>query len=115
MILICILVVQIYSFLIFWYKHSNRIPKHISVHLCVMLAFVKRVFVGEGRAVLTIDEAEGVDPVKLWCLFACASEVTNFLPPCWYLLKFQQLFLENSSFKIHYISGHFLLPEKKPS
>ena len=29
----------------------------ISVHLCVMLAFVKRVFVGEGRAVLTIDEA----------------------------------------------------------
>ena len=57
MILICILVVQIYSFLIFWYKHSNRIPKHISVHLCVMLAFVKRVFVGEGRAVLTIDEA----------------------------------------------------------
>ena len=57
MMLICILVVKIYTFLIFWYKHSNRIPKHISVHLCVMLAFVKRVFVGEGRAVLTIDEA----------------------------------------------------------
>ena len=57
MILICILVVLISSFLIFWYEHSNRIPKHISVHLCVMLAFVKLVFVGEGRAVLTIVEA----------------------------------------------------------
>ena len=58
MILICILVVKIHSSHIFWYKHSNRISKHISVHLCVMLAFVKRVFVEEGRAVLTIDEAE---------------------------------------------------------
>ena len=49
--------------------------------MCVMLAFVKHVCVREGWAVVTIDEA-GVDPVKLWCLSARASEVTNFPPPC---------------------------------
>ena len=46
-----------------------------------MFAFVKRVCVGVGAEVLVkIDGAE-VDPVKLWCLFARAREVTNFLPP----------------------------------
>ena len=30
-----------------------------SVHLCVVLAFVKHVCVGEGWAVVTIDEAGG--------------------------------------------------------
>ena len=53
-----------------------------SKHLCVMFAFVKRVCVGVGAEVLVkIDGAE-VDPVKLWCIFARAREVTNFLPPC---------------------------------
>ena len=52
-----------------------------------MFAFVKRVCVGVGAEVLVkIDGAE-VDPVKLWCLFARASEETNFLPPC----KFPQI------------------------
>ena len=47
-----------------------------------MFAFVKRVCVGVGAEVLVkIDGAE-VDPVKLWCIFARAREVTNFLPPC---------------------------------
>ena len=33
--------------------------KMFSVHLCVVLAFVKRVCVGEGWTVVTTDEAGG--------------------------------------------------------
>ena len=48
----------------------------------MVFAFVKRVCVGEGWTVVTIDKAGGgANPVKLWCLFARASEVTNFPPP----------------------------------
>ena len=40
------------------------------------------VFVWEKDGQLWQLTEQEVDPVKLWCLFARASEVTNFLPPC---------------------------------
>ena len=43
----------------------------ISVHLCVMLAFVKRVFVGEEMAVLTIDEAGSGPSEAVVPFFVC--------------------------------------------
>ena len=40
-------------------------------HLCVVLAFVERVCVGEGWAVVTIDEAVGGPSEALVAFCAC--------------------------------------------
>ena len=69
---IYILVVKFNPFLsLNWYKHSTRIPKMLIAHLCVVLAFVERVCVGEGWAVVTIDEAVGGPSEALVAFCAC--------------------------------------------
>ena len=69
---IYILVVKFNPFLsLNWYKHSTRIPKNAYCTFVCSVGIVERVCVGEGWAVVTIDEAVGGPSAALVAFCAC--------------------------------------------